>query len=33
VSLTGILASVACMYYYPLSPKRHADIVAELAAR
>jgi GPH family glycoside/pentoside/hexuronide:cation symporter len=33
VPLFGILASVACMYYYPLSPKRHADIVAELAAR
>jgi len=33
VPLFGILASVACMVYYPLSPKRHADIVAELAAR
>ena len=33
VPLAGVLASVACIYFYPLSPQRHADIVASLQQR
>ncbi len=31
VPLAGIIASVACIYYYPLSPQKHAEIVGALA--
>ena len=31
--LAGVVTSVACIYFYPLSPQRHADIVAELQSR
>ena len=33
VPLAGVVTSVACIYFYPLSPQRHADIVAELQSR
>ena len=33
VPLAGVATSVACIYFYPLSPQRHADIVAELQSR
>ncbi|CAI8214974.1 MAG: putative symporter YjmB [Alphaproteobacteria bacterium] len=33
VPLAGVVASVACIYFYPLSPQRHAGIVAELKAQ
>ena len=33
VPLAGVVASVACIYFYPLSPQRHAALVAELRAR
>lgn len=33
VPLTGVVASVACIYFYPLSPQRHRDIVIELGER
>jgi GPH family glycoside/pentoside/hexuronide:cation symporter len=33
VPLTGVLVSVVVMCFYPLSPKRHAEIVAEIEAR
>jgi GPH family glycoside/pentoside/hexuronide:cation symporter len=33
VPLAGIVSSVACIYFYPLSPQRHADIVVELKAQ
>lgn len=33
VPLTGIVASVAFMLFYPLSPQRHGEIVAELNMR
>ena len=33
VPLAGVVSSVACIYFYPLSPQRHADIVAELKAQ
>ena len=32
VPLAGVVSSVACIYFYPLSPQHHADIVAELKA-
>lgn len=33
VPLAGVVTSVACIYFYPISPQRHADIVAELQSR
>ena len=33
VPLAGVVASAACIYFYPLSPQRHAALVAELRAR
>jgi GPH family glycoside/pentoside/hexuronide:cation symporter len=33
VPLVGVITSVACIYFYPLTPRRHAEIVAELDAR
>ena len=33
VPLAGVVTSVMCIYFYPLSPQRHADIVTDLAAR
>ncbi len=33
VPLAGVVTSVACIYFYPLSPQRHADIVANLQSR
>ena len=33
VPLAGVVSSVACIYFYPLSPQHHADIVAELKAQ
>lgn len=33
VPLAGVVASVACIYFYPLSPQRHRDIVIELGER
>ncbi|MGI9438422.1 MAG: MFS transporter [Parvibaculales bacterium] len=33
VPLAGIVASVICIYFYPLSPARHRQIVDELAQR
>jgi GPH family glycoside/pentoside/hexuronide:cation symporter len=33
VPLAGVVTSVVCIYFYPLSPQRHADIVAELQSR
>lgn len=33
VPLTGVIASVAIIYFYPLSPQRHGEIVAALSNR
>jgi GPH family glycoside/pentoside/hexuronide:cation symporter len=33
VPLVGVIASAACIYFYPLSPQRHAEIVSALEAR
>ena len=33
VPLAGVVTSVAFIYFYPLSPQRHAEIVAELRSR
>ena len=33
VPLAGVLVSVAIMYFYPLSPQRHAEIVADIETR
>jgi GPH family glycoside/pentoside/hexuronide:cation symporter len=33
VPLAGVVASVACIYFYPLSPQRHGEIVEALQAR
>jgi Na+/melibiose symporter-like transporter len=33
VPLAGVIASAACIYFYPLSPRRHAEIVSALEAR
>ena len=33
VPLVGVIASAACIYFYPLSPQRHAEIVFALEER